>query len=350
MRAAFVSVIAVLLIALAAPPVVLVLAWKSTGGSTIEAPEPPVYSLETSARVVTVGATASATWESPMVVRAPNWHGLVTGVLVAPGDVLEDGIPIARVDGVEVRHFTLESPLYGPPMCQGDTAQVTAVRSVLSAAGLSVGSTQRLSSKDVVAIRQYAVAIGVADGQHVTCFDPGWVAISTEPVGTIVQVDLSVGMPAPTQGEPILTGRASLVGLSLVGDTGATSIDAYLSADDSSTFASTELLISGRATGVGIRDLAKPEALAELASLLDPTVTSTEIAVALSLSDSQYVVPATAVVAPLGPEACIFPASAETRSIPVIVVASSISGLVIDLGTQHVEVPVRVTPGSTTCV
>ncbi|HEY0215535.1 MAG TPA: hypothetical protein VGC57_03985 [Cellulomonas sp.] len=365
------AVVMLLVAALVAPAGALWLAWHREEETTLTAAVLD-YPVRSSARTVTVGATARPTWSDPVVVRAPAWGGVVTEVLAVPGAVLDSGAPVARVDGVEVRHVVLDSPLY-QPVCPGDDVLVAEVRSVLATAGLRTGTSRRLSSTDVAAVREYATTIGAPDARTVTCFDPAWVLVTTAPVGTVASVDLAVGATVPAQGEPVVTGLAPLAGVTLAGDTGVGSIDERLTAEGATVFAGTDLLVAGRSVGVGVADLASPEALATLGSVLSATTGTTStstagggtgagttetgggssdrpssvgVAVALSLRDSQFVVPATAVVSPLGEQACVLAAGTV---VPVTVVASSVSGLIVDLGPAVVPETISLSPGDVRC-
>ncbi|HEY0188890.1 MAG TPA: hypothetical protein VGC67_15465 [Cellulomonas sp.] len=364
-RTAFGATVVLLLLALVAPAVTLLAAWsrddeqQSTHASSD-------YPLSSSARTVTVAATAHPTWADPVEVRAPAWSGVVTAVLVAPGSALTSGTPVVRVSGVEIRYATLDSPLH-QPVCQGDEVLVEQVRSVLATAGLRTSSSRQLSAVDVTAVRAYASAIGVPDARSVTCFDPAWVLVGSAPVDTVAEVDLQVGAPVPAQGEVVVTGAARLAGVALTGGTGSAAIDAVLAAEDGTVFAETDLLVNGQSLGVAVADLAAAEALAVLGPVLAKDragqgdgastegsaatgqATSSDtvnVAVLLTLRDSQFLVPATAVVSPVGQQACIVAAG---EAVPVTVLSSSVSGLVVDLGTSPAPETVSLAPGEVTC-
>ena len=306
-----------------------------------------VLQLDGLPRSVTVGATATPVWADGSIARAPAWSGLTTAVLVVVGDTLADGDPVARVDGVEVRYYELETPLF-QPVCTHDTVLVSEVRGILQSVGLDVGTTESLRWTDILAIRAYAESIGVPNAKQVSCFQPGWVVSTTDPIGKLGEVDLLVGALAPALGATVLVGTPVLESVELTGNTGSSSIDDHLTVEGAQTFDSTELLVVGASTGVGLGDLNDPVALETLAGLIDPTLESFGMAVRLSLRDSQLVVPATSVVDLASDHPCV-EAGADGLPVAVSIVASSISGLIIDFGDQSLPSQIRVEPGSASC-
>jgi hypothetical protein len=344
-RRAFVVVVVLLVAAMAAPSATLLIAWERTDESDAPDEAALTYSPGSSARTVTIAATGRAQWRDATAAYAPAWTGLVTDVLVKRGDDLGDGTPVARVNDIEIRHFGLDTPLY-QPVCAGDTILVEEVREVLQRSDLSVGSGPALSSTDLTSIRQYAAQIGVSD--TVSCFSAGWIVVTTEPVGPLAEIHLQVGRQAPALGEIILLSKPTLAGLDVSGTSGAPTIDGLLDKERASLFADTELVIGGRPTGVGLADLADPASLDALATSLNPKVKSTDLAVNLALRETQYVVPATSVVAALDELSCVEAAS-DGRTIQVRVVASSVSGLIVDFADAADVGPIRSRPQNPTC-
>jgi hypothetical protein len=353
------AVALLLVLALAVPAALLLVVWSDDRGSAAAMGAPLDYTLSSSARTVTVSATARPTWRDPVVVRAPAWAGLVTEVMVAPGSVVADGTPVLRVDGVEVRYVSLSSPLYRE-VCQGDTVLVAEVRTVLAGAGLPTSGSARLTARDVASVREFAATIGVVGARTATCFDPSWVLVGAQAPGSLADVAVQVGEPVPAPGEAVLTGEPVLDAVALAGDSGVASLDRMLTPDGVTAFAGADLLVAGRSIGVGVGELGSPEAMAALAEVLPVTgstaapsgastaspSSSVGVAVLLTLTESQFVVPATTVVSPLAEVACIV-ASGEV--VHVAVVASSISGLVVDLGEQPVPTVIDLAPGDVPC-
>jgi hypothetical protein len=254
---------------------------------------------------------------------------------------------LARIDGVLVRFFVLPVPLY-QPTCSGDTVLLDEVRTVLSVMGLPVASTKALSQLDLKSLREYAKGIGVPQAAQVTCFSPDWIVSSTQAPGELELVSLSVGAPPPPLGEPVLVGHATLESLKLQGNTGSATLDGALNVEGATQFAETELIVSGAPSGVGLAQLNDPVALATLAPRFDPKAESTTMAVKVVLTETQYVVPATAVVDALGARACV-EESKDHSTIPVRVVNSSISGLIVDFGASTSVRSIAVSPEHSSC-
>lgn len=345
-RGAYLVFSALLVAALVAPAGLLLASWRLDEAEPPPLVARPVFSPGQTARSVTVTATATATWEPGLGVPAPAWTGLVTAVHVRPGDTLREGDAIVDVDGIEIRYYRFRTPLYRS-VCPGDVELVDDVRHVLKAAGLGVAGTTTLSGVDVAGIRDFASAIGVPDAKKVSCFEPSWVVSTSAPLGPVDTVQLAVGVPAPPQGEPILIGRATLESLVVSGNTGAREIDDLLTGDGASSFAGTELIIGAVRTGVPLASLDDDDALADLAEHLDPESASESIAVELRLGDGQLLVPPTAVIDPTGPSPCL--ESESSTTVPVSVVASSISGIVVTLSTHKGFDSYRSAPERLTC-
>jgi hypothetical protein len=329
------------------PTALLFVAWNFDRASNVVGNVPATLLLDTSPRSVTVGATATPHWRSGVRVLAPAWSGLTTAVLVEAGDALANGDGVARVDGVEIRYYSLETPLFRP-VCANDTVLVSEVRNVLQMAGFAVGTTASLKWKDVQAIRAYASAIGVPDASRVLCFQPGWLLTSSVPVGEVGQVTLEVGAPVPPPGTAVLVGQPVLESIDLIGNTGSASIDDHLTVEGSSTFESTELLVSGAPTGVGLSQLNDPVALKPLIGLIDPKVASLGVAVQLTLRASQFVVPATSVIELASEKPCV---EVEVAGSPIAisVVASSITGIIIDFNDRPLPEKILVEPQGSSC-
>jgi len=335
-----------LIAALIVPPIVLILSWHRDAGNNV-APERATFALDPSSKTVAVSASVALSWAPAAQVRAPDWKGLVTEVLVGPGNTPQSGDSLVRIDGVLIRYFVLDTPLY-QPTCANDTALVDEVRTILRRSDHPVGATEMLSPTDVRSIREYAKEIGVADASSVDCFSPTWIASSTQPLGEVSEVNLSVGALSPTQGEPILVGHAMLESLALRGTTGVPSLDEALDADGAKTFADTELLINGESSGIGLDAIDEPASLSMLAPRFDPKVESTTIAVIVTLADSQYVVPATSVVGALAAQSCVEDA-ASGSIVPVHVVNSSVSGLIVDFLNASAVGSINTSPDHSSC-
>lgn len=333
--------------ALIAPAAVLFAVWHNTEEKDIAKVEPATFIPDALARTVSVTATASLTWQAPATVPAPSWSGLTTAVLVHEGDNLVDGMPVARIDGTEVRYYVLGSPLF-QPVCAGESVLLPEVRHILETTGLPVGTGSSRSQTDINSIREYAAEIGVPNATSASCFDPGWVLSSESPLATIAEVGLSVGVPAPAQGEAVLTGEPILARVTVRGNTGAAEIDEHLDAAGASVFADSDIYVGGTPTGVTLIALEDPAALATLAARLSPEEVTTTVAVNLTLKKTQFVVPATSVIDATGPQPCM-ESALDGNSVPVSVVASSVGGLVVDLGGADASDPILATPELSTC-
>lgn len=348
MRGAFVAVLSLLIAALVVPTAVLLFAWHATEQESVAEGEPATFVPNTLARAVSVTATASLAWRDAATVPAPLWPGITTAVLVQQGENLEDAMPVARIDGVEVRYYVLESPLY-QRVCPGESVLLPEVRHILQSAGLPVANSKASAQTDIDSIRKYAKTIGVPNASSATCFDPAWVVSTETPLGTIADIGLAVGAPPPRQGEAVLTGEPTLASLSVLGNTGVPEIDERLNAEGASVFANSEISIGGIPTGVSLVALDDPNALSTLAARLNPEEDATTIAVTLALTDTQFVVPATSVIDATGAQPCMESAS-NGKLAAISVIASSVNGLIVDLGVADASSTFLATPERSECV
>jgi hypothetical protein len=356
------AVIALLVVSLVAPALALSLAWSRPADEEDQPQGEASFLLSSSARSTTLGALMDAQWAEPYSAVAPSWSGIVSSILVAPGDTVDDGTPVLRIDGVEIRYYVTDQPIY-KEVCEGDASLVDEVRRVLQAQEIRVGDTKTIGRRDVTAIREYAAAIGVPGASTVSCFDPGWIIFGTKAAGPIQDIHLTVGAPPPSAGDPVFTGARVLDGLELRGDTGVATLDRQLSSGGDGTFASSELVVGGVSTGVSLADLASSEGRLRLQDQIRPEVndalptggvgsTASEpqgVAVAVGLRESQYIVPATSVVGTSGGAACVV-LEGSRAVVEVTLIGSSINGLLVDFDhPPEAEAEILVTPSGVSC-
>jgi hypothetical protein len=349
-RIGFVCLAGLLVIAMTVPAVILLIAWDD---KTSRPERDPVYSLGTSARTVVVGASYDASWAENVVVRAPRWEGVVTSVLVDAGEPVVDGSPILRLNGIEIRHYVLDSPFY-QAVCEGDTILASEMRHVLELSGAGSGSGDRVNRDDLAGMRRYAAEIGIADAKGLSCFDPGWILTSPDGMHGIDKINVKVGMEAPALGETVLEGIPLLAAFRITGDSGSEVLNSWLEEDDVKPFGKTELIVAGERTGIDLADLKTAESLEQLSELITRPDEAggeqkTGLAVELTLTSSQYVVPATAVVEPLGKAPCLVQVGPSGRTLSVLVIASAVSGLVVDIGAASDPGQVLAAPGRVAC-
>jgi multidrug efflux pump subunit AcrA (membrane-fusion protein) len=196
----------------------------------VESLSPPVEPAVVPVNLVEVdGAqpvTAELTWAEGAVVSAPAWSGLVTAVLVAPGDEVSTGTVLARVDGVDRVAVASRSPFHRA-LAAGDRGpDVAMLRSALADLGHPAGASAGGSAGEDYFDGQLAAAVRrlEADLAHTGpdaasgVFRPEW--FGWLPVRTLTahEVTLRAGRPAPAAGEPVLAGSPSLATLAVTLD------------------------------------------------------------------------------------------------------------------------------------
>ncbi len=134
-------------------------------------------------------------WEEPGPVVAPAWTGLVQEVMVAPGDVIAEGHPMAVVDGI-TRVAVTGRPI-GRILGPNDRGpDVVALNALLDALGRPHGEGDVFTRATSEGTRDLSRALGMAP---TVGFDPAWVLHLPTAGATATTVALVEGAPVPQQ-------------------------------------------------------------------------------------------------------------------------------------------------------
>lgn len=335
--------ITALIFALTLPTIFLTRAWSPDGESpNNKAAEP--YNPSTSARSVSFSATATPIWAEAPIIRAPSWDGIVTSVLVKEGDTFESGATILTLDGLEIRYFSLATPLYAPA-CGGNSTLISPVRDILSASGFKVDDTPTLSATDLANIRAYAASIKAPNAKTVTCFDPGWVITGPYEEMEVDEISLAHGARAPALGEPIITGERQLEKLTVTTNFLPSGTDEDI---DESFLASSHLIIANENTGIEFGELSSSDALAILSTTISADIDELAIALNVDLPPDTVIVPPTAVVDPLGADPCL-EIAATGAPVHVRVRGSTLNGIVVEFPSRDALAPINPVPDISSC-
>lgn len=145
------------------------------------------------------------------VFAPPGLTGLVQAVQVKPGASLEDGKPIATIGGIERIGVasavpfsrTLQHGQSGPDVAQLN--QVLRSRELPASEG---GRFDDATERGVIALSKHLGSPGTA------VFDPSWFIFIPKDATAVTKVAIQPGMPAPTDGEPILDLAPGLIAAS----------------------------------------------------------------------------------------------------------------------------------------
>ncbi len=180
-------------------------------GGTPAGIEPPVEA------VITEAAAASGEVVRPIelqielapgaVALAPAWSGLVTEVLVQPGQLIVTGAPVAAVDGIERLAVSSPAPFHRP-LALGDRGpDVTMLADVLLTLGRVPAAAAAGDTFDATlasAVAGLARDLGAEVGQPAS-FDPSWFVWMPGDDLVVAQVSLTTAAPAPAPGQAALT-------------------------------------------------------------------------------------------------------------------------------------------------
>lgn len=159
-------------------------------------------------------ATLSAQVAPGRSIPAPALTGTVTGVEVAPGDVLSGEEKLYAVDGVPVVAYADEGVLFRP-LSRGDRGPdvATAQRFLNSLLDADLDDDGVFGATTRSAVQDYERRIGIQDPTGV--LDPGWFAHLPTESFEVAEVDVQAGAPAPAAGQPVATGTASLADVTM---------------------------------------------------------------------------------------------------------------------------------------
>lgn len=182
-------------------------------------PVPILVSVESREVTDQTAVTVGSEWGDPVAVVAPPWSGTVTQVRVAPGDEIDSGDVVVRIDGVDRVAVATRDPFFRPLRLRDVGDDVGMLQQWLTDVGLFLGDVDGVFGSDLVnAVKALAESLGVVrpDGS----FDPGWVVwLPGEPF-EVASVGLSRGAPVPGGGVDVLVGPVPLVSVAITDQDG----------------------------------------------------------------------------------------------------------------------------------
>lgn len=147
-------------------------------------------------------------WSEQQVLVAPDWGGgLVQGLLATSGAVVVTGTPLATVGRI-VRVAAHTSAPFDRPLQLGDVGtDVEELNSLLGQLHLPAGSGDTFTTRTRSGVSGLAMRLAGAASE---VFQPGWVVYLPMEAAVIERIDLQVGSPAPSAGDPFVTLRPRL--------------------------------------------------------------------------------------------------------------------------------------------
>lgn len=174
-----------------------------------------IYTLPTSSTVDEAEPVFIVPTYGPATeLRSPGLSGIVTKVMIEPGDSVENWTVILAVDGIQRVALRTAEPFYRPLSYRSRGADVLQLEQVLVQAGLLEGEPDTLFDRATRnAVKEFESALGVDLPQGV--FDPEYVIWLPRPIVIVDEVRQSVFDTAPTQGEVIAATERPLESLQL---------------------------------------------------------------------------------------------------------------------------------------
>lgn len=141
-------------------------------------------------------------WSPPADIIAPGWSGIVQSVELKADAVLDSGMTVAKVGGIQRIAYASAEPFSRALSVDDQGSDVADLNRLLASRELNHAGGERFTWETRVGVQKLAESLGA--GKNVMTFDPSWVVYLSAPV-SIETVDLVVGAPAPTEGSVIAT-------------------------------------------------------------------------------------------------------------------------------------------------
>lgn len=325
-----------MLVWLIAPLALFLLLSMRTASTSVEPPRPVYVTIEAATDSATRPVALGLRWSASSILVAPGWTGIVQEVLVGSGGEIADGSAIARIDGVVRKAATTPFP-FNRALSSDDTgADVSMLNTFLSAHGYHATGGERFGWDTLMGVRAYANDIGVPGSDTVTAFDPSWVVFLPSP-GTVHKIDLTIGAPAPSPGDEVVTMKSSLAEAVLLesappSNDEADEDEAAPPMEPTALAAEGEQLIAGGETLTLAEDLQRvsPDSLSALAALVTDGTQSIPAVLRTEAVPGQWVIPVPGVIVDRDGATCVrLKAEEGTRPVSVSVIGTADGRVVV---------------------
>lgn len=179
-------------------PISLVLAVRTDRGVVLGSPRPAWVHPATPQDETSQVAVAVAL-SAPVKLVAPEWSGVV-GWVIAEGQRVETGTPVAMLDGVARIAAHTSGPFFRH-LAPGDSgSDVAQLNRLLKELHHSADGGDKYGPSTARGVEQLATALGTVG---VFGFDPAWVVFLPSDGIEVASVSLEVGSPAPPAGQVV---------------------------------------------------------------------------------------------------------------------------------------------------
>lgn len=291
------------------PLLVITIALVGDRSASFDSETPTWAPVEEAAETKTSPVALVLSWAARPELVAPAWSGVVQSVLVAPGQSVKNGTPIAAVSGVTRIAWATPGAFYRP-LAVGDSGpDVAWLGDLLVAKGFPASATDKFDRATLSAVRALAAELGVPDASRTQAFDPGWVVFLPSKSVRLESITVRAGQQAPAAGSTFAIGAARLRG-AVVAESDAAGTPAVPLAEDDAerryqealanptievathdllSYAELELQVEGSSNSLNA------ESLTALSKVLTPGAAAVPATLRSSVGTGAWVVPAASI-------------------------------------------------------
>lgn len=183
-------------------------------GEIVAVKEEPIWvSIQRSDDELSAQVGIAMEWAPSAPLRAPGWAGTVQVVYLEPGDSVESGTRIVRIDGIDRTAFTSAMPFVRRLDANATGEDVRMLHDLLSELGIPNPGGERFTWATGTAVAEFNRRMG-GDVRN-RSFDPAMVVWLAEPLA-VSSVELHVGALAPGPGTVFAEARPVLARAFLV--------------------------------------------------------------------------------------------------------------------------------------
>lgn len=169
--------------------------------------------VATPPRTTTSQADLALQWSGTPVVVAPQWSGLVQDIAIRPGQTLQAGTRVTRIDGIWRLTAPTPEPFYRKLEPGDFGTDVSQLNNYLSELELPHGTTATYDAATARGVASLARLIGASETR---AFDPSWLVYVRSKKFVVRESKLVTGSPAPSPGTEIISGLNHLKAAALV--------------------------------------------------------------------------------------------------------------------------------------
>lgn len=260
---------------------------------------------------------AVPTWSEADVLNAPGWSGLITSVLVQPGDRVKSGQAIVAIDGVTRVAVATPTPFWRDLRLGDEGPDVAMLDDALKVMGFGPSDPDDVfDSGTAAAVSKFADSLGV--GSKSGSFDRSWIIWLPLSELKVAVVQVATGQLAPSSGSEIVKASPKLLGVTFLTET-----DLPVDISEPEAW---QVELAGAVVDIAADQpiRVRNEDLDRIAALLDEGAESSPAVLRARSSQQVIVVPASAVGSNSDGNLCVWvPAGDAFAAVPVTVVGGS---------------------------